>query len=85
MAASNPQLVALGAAIRHARQLRGLTQEQAAALAGLHPTQYGGIERGRRRAPVTTVLSISDAFGMRSAELFGLYDRISAGEALTLS
>jgi transcriptional regulator with XRE-family HTH domain len=41
-------LVALGVAVKGARLALGLTQDQLAEGAGLHPTYISDIERGRR-------------------------------------
>jgi transcriptional regulator with XRE-family HTH domain len=50
--------IALGAAIRAAREQAGLTQEEAASQAELHPMTYGGIERGRLLPSVATLTKL---------------------------
>lgn len=47
--------LALGAAIRAAREHAGLTQEEVAHRIELHPMTYGGIERGRLLPSVATL------------------------------
>ena len=47
--------LALGAAIRAAREKAGLTQEEAARHVELHPMTYGGIERGRLLPSISTL------------------------------
>ena len=50
--------IALGAAIRAARESAGLTQEAVARQIELHPMTYGGIERGRLLPSVATLTRI---------------------------
>lgn len=47
--------LALGAAIRSAREQAGLTQEEVAHHLEMHPMTYGGIERGRLLPSVSTL------------------------------
>jgi DNA-binding XRE family transcriptional regulator len=47
--------LALGTAIRAAREKAGLTQEEVARQIELHPMTYGGIERGRLLPSITTL------------------------------
>jgi transcriptional regulator with XRE-family HTH domain len=47
--------IALGAAIRAARERAGLTQEEVAHRVDLHEMTYGGIERGRLLPSVSTL------------------------------
>jgi transcriptional regulator with XRE-family HTH domain len=50
--------IALGAAIRAAREGAGLTQDEVANRSDLHPMTYGGIERGRLLPSVATLTRI---------------------------
>ncbi|WP_224360947.1 helix-turn-helix transcriptional regulator [Hyalangium versicolor] len=50
--------LALGAAIRAARERARLTQEDVAARIDLHPMTYGGIERGRLLPSISTLTRI---------------------------
>lgn len=54
MAASR-KFTELGAALRKARELAALTQEEAAAQLGMHATQLSRYESGQRQAPVDVV------------------------------
>lgn len=47
--------LALGAAIRAARERAGLTQDEVASRIDLHSMTYGGIERGRLLPSVSTL------------------------------
>ncbi len=47
--------LALGSAIRAARERAGLTQEEVASRLEMHPMTYGGIERGRLLPSVATL------------------------------
>jgi transcriptional regulator with XRE-family HTH domain len=50
--------IALGAAIRAARESAGLSQEEVASRVDLLPMTYGGIERGRLLPSVSTLTRI---------------------------
>lgn len=50
--------LALGAAIRAARESAGLSQEEVASRVDLSPMTYGGIERGRLLPSVSTLTRI---------------------------
>jgi transcriptional regulator with XRE-family HTH domain len=50
--------LALGAAIRAARERAGLTQEEVASRLEMHPMTYGGIERGRLLPSVSTLTQL---------------------------
>jgi DNA-binding XRE family transcriptional regulator len=50
--------IALGAAIRAAREKAQLTQDEVAQRIELHPMTYGGIERGRLLPSITTLTRI---------------------------
>jgi transcriptional regulator with XRE-family HTH domain len=51
----------LGAAIRTARQERGLSQEALADAAGIDRSHMGKIERGERNVSLLNVARVSDA------------------------
>jgi transcriptional regulator with XRE-family HTH domain len=74
---SDPQ-VALGQAIRQTRIARGLSQEETAHNAGLHPTWLSHIEAGRNPA-WGTVRRIAAALGTEVSELASLAETIESG------
>lgn len=71
---SSPQS-ALGRAIRRARRKNGLTQIELARQLGMHRTQLGHVEQGRKDFQLSTLVRIADALEIplsmlvRSAEL----------------
>jgi transcriptional regulator with XRE-family HTH domain len=71
---AEPQ-VALGQAIRQTRTARGLSQEEVANGADLHPTWLSHIEAGRNPA-WGTVRRIAAALGVEVSELARLAEQI---------
>lgn len=65
----NPALVGLGAAIRAARQAKGLSQEALAEVAGIDRSYMGGIERGEHNLAIMNLLKIADALGVKASFL----------------
>lgn len=65
----NPTLVALGSAIRRARQERDLSQEQLALSAEVDVSYLGRVERGDNAAALLTLKRIADALGISMAAL----------------
>lgn len=57
----HPTLLALGAAIRRIRKVKGISQEALAAKAGLDRTYIGNVERGESNVAVITLVQIADA------------------------
>ncbi|WP_224242692.1 helix-turn-helix transcriptional regulator [Hyalangium gracile] len=66
--------LALGGAIRAARERAGLTQEEVASRIELHPMTYGGIERGRLLPSVSTLTRICVALKLDPDTLPDLRD-----------
>jgi transcriptional regulator with XRE-family HTH domain len=62
----------LGQNVRHWRMKRGLSQEDLADRAQLHPTYVSGIETGYRNPTVKIVGPIADALSVEPAALFVL-------------
>lgn len=62
-------LLALGREIRRHRDLKGLSQEKLAELAGLNRNYIGFVERAERSPRVTTIFRIARALGMHPADL----------------
>ncbi|MEO0637831.1 MAG: helix-turn-helix transcriptional regulator [Pseudomonadota bacterium] len=60
----------VGKNIREWRKMRGLSQEEFADLAGLHPTYVSGIETGYRNPTVKIIARIAEALDVEPAQLF---------------
>lgn len=65
----NPALVSLGASIRAARKVKGLSQEALAELADIDRSYMGGIERGEHNLAIINLLKIADALGVKASLL----------------
>lgn len=78
MAPRNDPQVALGQAIRQTRLARGLSQEQVAHGADLHPTWISHIEGGSNPA-FGTLKRIASALGVEVSDLARLAEQIEAG------
>lgn len=64
----------IGANIRRERRRVGMTQEELAALAGLHRTAVGLLELGHRMARADTLLQLAGALSISPAAFFhGIY------------
>ena len=50
--------------VRQLRRGRGISQEELAAICGLHRTYVGSIERGERNATLSTLEVLADALGV---------------------
>lgn len=61
--------VAVGLRIREVRTAKGLSQENLAEAAGLHPTFISNLERGYRVPTVPTLLRIAAGLGVAPGEL----------------
>jgi transcriptional regulator with XRE-family HTH domain len=59
----DPDLVALGRAIRRCRKQLGISQEKLAGEASLSRNYIGQIERGEREAKVKTLIALVRALG----------------------
>jgi transcriptional regulator with XRE-family HTH domain len=73
---TEPQ-IALGQAIRQTRTARGLSQEEVAHAADLHPTWISHIEGGKNPA-WGTIRRIASALGVEVSELALLAEKIEA-------
>ena len=62
--------IRFGEAVRKRRLELRLSQEQLAAVAGIHRTFIGGIERGERNPTVTTIYRIAKALKTEASALF---------------
>lgn len=59
----------VGANIRARRDELGITQEQAAQRAGVHPVEFARAERGTRDLRVSTIVKIADGLEVAAARL----------------
>jgi transcriptional regulator with XRE-family HTH domain len=76
---TNP-LEIFGATVRKIRKRQGLSQEDLAALCGLHRTYVGGIERGERNVALINILQIAKALKVTPGELFHQFDIAANGQ-----
>lgn len=76
MAPAREPQPALGQALREIREREGLSQEELALEAGLHPTWISHIESGRNNPAWGTVRRLADALGVTMLELVALAERI---------
>jgi DNA-binding XRE family transcriptional regulator len=60
----------LGQRLRELRTARGLTQEQAAEMIGIHPKYMPRVEAGRANLTVDTLIAASVAYGVSLSDLF---------------
>jgi len=58
-----------GRQVRYYRKLKGISQEDLAALSELHRTYIGAIERGERNVSLNNIDKISQALGIPIAAL----------------
>lgn len=59
-----------GQSVRYWRKKRGMSQEELAERAQLHPTYVSGIETGCRNPTVKIIGRIAEALGVEPAALF---------------
>jgi transcriptional regulator with XRE-family HTH domain len=59
-----------GQRIRDLRKARGLSQEELAHRAGIHPTYLGGIERGERNPALLNISRVAGALGLSLGDVF---------------
>ena len=65
----DPALIALGEAIRKARQAKGLSQEQLALAAGADRSHLGRIERAENEIAVLLLKRIANALDVTASQL----------------
>ncbi len=75
-----PDLHALGRAVRELRVLRFISQEELGARASLHRNYVGAIERGTINPTLRTLVQVAHGLAVPLSELVGTYERYS-GEA----
>jgi transcriptional regulator with XRE-family HTH domain len=67
--------IALGEAIRYIREREGLTQEEVAFQAGVHPTFISRVERGHQDARWSSLCRIAAGLGVSVLELVAISER----------
>lgn len=65
----DPQLVALGGAIKRARLAKGLSQEHLALHANIDRSYLGRVERGDNNVAILTLIRIANSLGHAANEL----------------
>jgi transcriptional regulator with XRE-family HTH domain len=58
-----------GRALAELRRAAGLSQEELAALSGLHRTYVGGLERAERNPTITTLVALAKGLGAKPSDL----------------
>lgn len=74
----------VGKRIRAYRQKNGLTQEELAEIAEVHPTYIGQVERGEKNLTIGTLEKILHAFRISPAEFFECFKNDYSHEDLAL-
>ncbi len=74
----------VGKRIRTYRQRIGLTQEELAEIAEVHPTYIGQVERGEKNLTIGTLGKILNAFKISPAEFFECFKNDYSHEDLAL-
>ena len=62
--------MAVALRVRERRLELGISQEELALRAGLHPTYVSDIERGNRNIAITNVVRLADALQLPVADMF---------------
>jgi transcriptional regulator with XRE-family HTH domain len=65
----DPLLMAFGLAIQKRRREMGISQEEAAARAGIHRTYFADVERGARNVGFKNVVAIARGLGVTASDL----------------
>lgn len=66
----NNILAELGIRIRQLRQEKGLTIEETAHLAGVHPNYLGDVERGKNNLSIATLEKVAKVLEVQIFEIF---------------
>ncbi len=67
--ANNPDLLALGQAIRTVRKAQGVSQEDLAHIADIDRAYVSSIERGQQNVGIVTVLRVARTLNLTLADL----------------
>lgn len=71
---------AFGERLRQVRGSRGLSQDEVAREANVHPTVVGRLERGSREPRLSTILRMAHGLGVPPGELLDGLDESSASQ-----
>src|ERR1700759_1667505 len=74
-----------GANLRHARQARGLSQQQLAAMAGVSRQAVSAVESGHSDPSLRVALALAQALGLAVEELFGPGDPAAPVAAVSVA
>ncbi|WP_108649320.1 helix-turn-helix domain-containing protein [Dongshaea marina] len=66
----NDLLITFGCSVRKKRKAAGLSQEELAALAGVHRTYIGMVERGEKNLSLLNIYKIANALNINVKDLF---------------
>lgn len=69
MPRTRPAIKTLGLTIRHYRKQAGISQEELAERAELHPVYVGKVERGEQWISLHALLRVAKALGVRVCDL----------------
>lgn len=69
MSRAQQRLKIIGATVRHFRKDAGMSQEQLAEKADLHPVYIGKVERGEQWISLHALLRVADALGIEAKQL----------------
>jgi transcriptional regulator with XRE-family HTH domain len=67
---------AFGQALRIFRQKAALSQDELAAIAGLHRTYVGSVERGERNISILNICALSEAVRVLPSDLMRLAEQL---------
>jgi transcriptional regulator with XRE-family HTH domain len=70
------EIRAFGLAVRSRRERLGISQEALAAIAGLHRTYIGSVERGERNVTLKNVSSLARALRTTASQLLADSEKI---------
>jgi transcriptional regulator with XRE-family HTH domain len=66
---------AFAAALREVREARGISQEAAATLCGVHRNYFGGLERGEKNPTLDTLVRLAAGFDLPLSALIAQAER----------
>jgi len=69
-------LAAFGNAVRQARLRLGISQEELASILGMHRTQLGHIEQGKKDCRLSTLLRLAESLELPISSLLSPLDRL---------